>query len=93
MAHRSSNPTSISGSSGISLSLRPRGMRPNIAAQYLGCTPFHIEELMRGGILPFRILGGQRVIDVADLDKYFDSVSRQSGRLSGRGKFLRVIAA
>ena len=93
MVHRSSNSTSISSSSGIQLSLRPRGMRPNIAAHYLGCTPFHIEELMRDGILPFRILGGQRVIDVADLDQYFASVPKQTGRLNGRGKFLRVIAA
>ena len=93
MAHRSSNPNSSSGSSPDIPLFLPRGMRPNIAAHYLGCTPFHIEELMRNGILPFRILGGQRVVDVEDLDKYFESLPKQTGRVSGRGKFLRVIAA
>ena len=83
----------IPNESKIVISVRPRACRPPQAAAYLGCTPGLIEDLWRDGILPFRILGGQRVVDVEDLDKYFESLPKQTGRVSGRGKFLRVIAA
>ena len=89
MPKKNSNCYNASGSSPtFALVLRPRGLRPPAAAAYLGTTPFHIEELMRSGELPFRIVGGARVIAVEDLDKYFDSLTAQAGKLAGRGRFL-----
>jgi hypothetical protein len=72
----------------VVISIRPRALRPPAAAAYLGCTPNLIEDLWRDGILPFRILGGQRVVDVQDLDKYFESLPKQTGLVSGRRKFM-----
>ena len=89
MAHRSSN----SNESKIVISVRPRAFRPPQAALYLGCTANLIEDLWRDGILPFRILGGQRVVDVQDLDRYFESLPKQTGLVPGRKKVLRVVAA
>lgn len=48
----------------ITISISPRGMRPHLAAAYLGTTPSRIEELMREGVLPIRTLGDTRVIAV-----------------------------
>jgi hypothetical protein len=66
----------------------PRALRPDVAAQYLGTTPFRIEELMRDGLLEFKILPGSdsRVIPIAVLDKFFDSLPSQKGTLAGRGR-------
>jgi hypothetical protein len=33
------------------------------------------------------MVGGQRVVDVEDLDKYFERLPKQTGPLAGRGKF------
>lgn len=52
-----------------------------------------IEELMRDGVLPFRIVGGARVIAIEDLDKYFESIPKRNGKLPGRGRFLESAAA
>jgi hypothetical protein len=94
MARKNSNSYNASGSSPtFVLSIRPRGLRPPAAAAYLGCTAFAIEELMRSGELSFRIVGGARVIAVEDLDKYFDSLAAQAGKLAGRGRFLEREAA
>ena len=71
----------------VVISIRPRALRPPAAAAYLGCTPFAIEQAWRDGTLPFRVIGGQRVVDVEDLDKYFESLPKTTGRLYGRGKF------
>lgn len=79
--------------SSVHLVLRPRGLRPPAAAAYLGTTPFYIEELMRDGALPFRFVGGARVIAIEDLDKYFESIPKQNGKLPGRGRFLQKAAA
>lgn len=79
--------------SSLTLYLHPLGLRPPAAAAYLGTTPFHIEELMRDGALPFRIVGGARVIAIEDLDKYFEAIPKQTGRLRGRGRFLEKAAA
>lgn len=73
--------------------LKGGGLRPPAAAAYLGSTPFHVEELMRDGILLFRFVGGARVISIEDLDKYFESIPKQTGRLHGRGRFLEKAAA
>ena len=89
MSKKNPNSYSTSGRSPtVVLSIQPRCLRPPAAAAYLGCTPFAIEELMRNGDLPFRIIGGARVIAVEDLDKYLDSVTTQSGKLIGRGIHL-----
>jgi hypothetical protein len=89
MLKKNSNCYNASGSSPtFALVLRPRGLRPPAAAAYLGTTPFAVEELMRSGKLPFRIVGGARVIAVEDLDNYFDSLTSQAGKLAGRGRFL-----
>ncbi len=85
------NPNEVSGTSPtVVLSLRPRGLRPPAAAAYLGCTPFAIEEAMRSGALRFRIVGGSRVVAIEDLDKYFESIQPQIGKLVGRGRFLEI---
>ena len=72
-------------SPGVPLFLRPRALRPPAAADYLGTTPGNIEQLIRDGVLPFRVLGQVRVIAIEDLDKYFDSLATQEGKLVGRG--------
>ena len=74
----------------VVISIRPRALRPPAAAAYLGCTPFAIEQAWRDGLLPFRIVGGQRVVAVEDLDKYFESLPKKTGRVAGRGKFLEA---
>ena len=82
MGHRNSNPNTTSGSSpGVPLFLRPRALRPPAAADYLGTTPGNIEQLMRDGVLPFRVLGQVRVIAIEDLDAYLDSLPKQTGKL------------
>jgi len=82
MAHRNSSPNTTSGSSpGVPLFLRPRALRPPAAADYLGTTPGNIEQLMRDGVLPFRVLGQVRVIAIEDLDAYLNSLPKQFGKL------------
>jgi hypothetical protein len=61
-----------------------------MAALYCGCSEFAIEEAWRNGTLKFRVIGGQRVSTVEQLDKWFDSFREQSGKLAGRGRFLEV---
>ena len=91
MARKSSNSYNTSGTSPtFVLFLRPRGLRPPAAAAYLGTTPFAIEEAMRSGALAFRIVGGARVVAIEDLDKYFESIQPQTGKLVGRGRFLEA---
>ena len=76
------NPNQASGTSPtIPLFLRPRALRPPAAADYLGTTPGNIEQLMRDGVLPFRVLGQVRVIAIEDLDQYLDSLPKQTGKL------------
>jgi hypothetical protein len=72
----------------VVIHLTPKAVRPDVAAQYLGVTPFRIEELMRDGLLEFKILPGSdsRVVPIAALDKFFDSLPAQRGALAGRGR-------
>jgi hypothetical protein len=72
------------------IQITPKAVRPDVAAQYLGVTPFRIEELMREGLLEFKILPGSdsRVISIDALDKFFDSLPNQKGALAGRGRNL-----
>lgn len=85
------NPSQASGTSPtVVLSLRPRGLRPPAAALYCGCSEFAIEEAWRNGTLKFRVIGGQRVSSVEQLDAFFESFPEQSGKLAGRGRFLEA---
>lgn len=88
MRQAKSNPCSET----LSITIQPRGLRPPAAAAYLGCTVFHVEEMMRSGELPFRLVGGARVVAISDLDKLFERTPVQSGRLAGGGKHLRLKA-
>lgn len=54
-------------------SVVPRLLRVPQAAQYLGATNWCVEELVRGGKLPFLTVGKYRVIDVRDLDEWIDA--------------------
>jgi excisionase family DNA binding protein len=69
----------------------PRALRPDAAAAYLSTTPRFIEDLLRAGDLPYRILGKARVIEIADLDAYMASIPKQTGRLPGRGVNLESV--
>jgi len=71
----------------ITLSIRPRGLRPPGCAAYVGCTPFAIEEAWRDGSLKYLVIGGSRVSTTKQLDEWMDSFEEQSGKLPGRGKF------
>jgi hypothetical protein len=71
----------------------PIGLRPPAAAARIGSTAFHVEELMRDGLLPYKIVGGQRVIPVSALDKYFESLPERTGSLPVRGVHLAKAGA
>ena len=73
----------------IRITIVPRGLRPVAAALYLGVAAARIEDLMREGKLPFRMLGDTRVLDIRDLDAYFESIPTQTGRLAGRGIYKK----
>jgi hypothetical protein len=45
---------------------------------------------MRSGALPFRIVGGARTKAIEDLDKFFESIQPQTGKLARRGGFEEV---
>jgi hypothetical protein len=69
------------------ITLAPTHVRPDVAAQYCGLSAFRIEELMRSGLLGYKIVPGSdsRVIPLKVLDKFMDSLPLQSGALAGRG--------
>jgi hypothetical protein len=75
-------------STAVVIQLTPKGVRPDVAAQYLGVTPFRIEEWMRDGLLEFVVPPGSdsRVVPIEVLDKFFSSLPRQKGVLAGRGR-------
>jgi excisionase family DNA binding protein len=43
------------------------------AAQFVGGTPWLIEELIRNGEIPFRVIGKYRVLDADDLDAWLQA--------------------
>jgi len=66
------------------LFIRPRAFRPPEAAVYLSTTAGNIEALMRSGDLRYKLIAGVRVVAVQELDRYFDSLPDQSGKLTER---------
>jgi hypothetical protein len=46
----------------------------------IGATPGYVELQMRDGKLPYRMVGGTRVIAVEDLKAHFDSIPAESGK-------------
>ncbi len=56
------------------------GVRPPDAADLIGATPGYIEQQMRDGLLPYRMVGGTRVIAVEDLKAHFDSIPKETGK-------------
>jgi len=64
------------------LSLSPRGLRPPTAALYIGGTAGLIEQLWRDGTIPYRLVGGVRVVLREDLDTYLDSLEKKTGKLN-----------
>jgi len=46
----------------------------------IGATPGYIEQQMRDGVLPYRMIGGTRVIAVEDLKNHFDSIPKETGK-------------
>jgi hypothetical protein len=60
----------------------PRAMRPPLAALYVGGTSGLIEQLWRDGLLPYRLVGGVRVVLREDLDKYLDRLEEKTGKLN-----------
>jgi hypothetical protein len=71
------------------VSIQPHALRPDTAAAYAGVTPFRVEQWLREGLVPFIVPPGSdtRIILVSDLDKFLDSLPKQSGKLAGRGRF------
>jgi hypothetical protein len=61
--------------------LVPRLLRIPQAAEYIGSSTFHIEELMRGGQLPFRIMGQHRAVEIKHLDNWIDKVPLRTGKM------------
>jgi len=66
----------------IRFTVEPRLLDVLSAARYLQTTTFFVEELLRGGTLPFRVLGKARVIEKSALDAYIDSIPVQTGKLA-----------
>jgi excisionase family DNA binding protein len=77
----------------IAFALSPRVLRIPEAAQWLATTTFHIEELMRSGTLPFRVVGKARVIEISDLNTYLESIPKQNGKLAPRGIHMAKVAS
>jgi excisionase family DNA binding protein len=81
MGHRnSSNPNNTSGSSPGRTPCPQIGLRVPDAAELIGATNGYIEQQMRDGTLPYRMVGGTRVIAVEDLKAHFFSIPKQSGK-------------
>jgi len=68
----------------VSVSITPRCLSVPSAALYLGGVSewFVEEELLRSGEVPFHLLGNQRVVEVADLDRWLSKQKKQSGKLA-----------
>ena len=56
------------------------GLRVPEASAMIGATNGYIEQVMRDGILPYRMIGGTRVIALEDLKTHFESIPKESGK-------------
>jgi len=72
----------IGSAAQISEESRRVGVSPQ--AEYIGSATFDVEELMRGGQLPFRIVGQHRAVEVKDLDDWIDKVPPRTGRMDAQ---------
>ena len=45
------------------------------AAEYVSCSVWAIQQLIRDGKLPYRKVGRRFVVDRIDLDRYLESIS------------------
>jgi excisionase family DNA binding protein len=74
------NPNQTSGTPPGRIPCPQIGLRVPDAAELIGATNGYIEQQMRDGSLPYRMVGGTRVIAVEDLKAHFDSIPKQSGK-------------
>ena len=62
------------------------------AALYTCTSNWFVEELIRSGVIPFRVLGKHRVLDADDLDTWIASQPKQRGNgIEVRGDGRRVL--
>jgi hypothetical protein len=69
----------------LSIQVPAIGLRPPAAAARVGAAASFIEQLMTDGVLPYRLVGGARVVAVEDIDAYFLNLPKKTGALPGRG--------
>jgi excisionase family DNA binding protein len=50
------------------------------AALLIGATNGYVEQALRDGALPYRMVGGTRVIALEDLKTHFDSIPKETGK-------------
>jgi excisionase family DNA binding protein len=62
----------------MTLTLTPRFLRVEDAAQYLATTRWNISEAIRRGAIPFVVQGKHYVLDVKDLDRYAERLKTES---------------
>lgn len=55
------------------------GLRVPDAAHLIGSTPGFIETQLRSGVLPYRMIGQERIIAYEDLRKFFESIPVETG--------------
>jgi hypothetical protein len=46
----------------------------------IGATNGYVEQVLRDGLLPYRMIGGTRVIALEDLKAHFDSIPKETGK-------------
>jgi len=64
----------------VTLAIQPLAVRPDIGARMLGTTIGFVEQLLKDAVIPYRMLGATRVIDVRDLAAYLESVPKETGK-------------
>lgn len=58
----------------------PRLLRIPQAALYIGGTNWQVEEVLRGGEIPYRVIGKYRVLEIADLDEWIAKQPKHTNR-------------
>lgn len=54
--------------------VKPRGMSRVDAARYVGVSRATMDRLIEAGAVKTKLIGGRRVVDVHQLDEWFDSL-------------------